>query len=507
MAEYTTPRADAGQTGGTPGPVDILLKYMKSGFRGITGNTFNFCRALCEITEGAIGRTDQASGLVYGWYTLRGQQKDIIQFKENSVYEIIYEINNEITLHLIDQHDYQHLKQCLNIYPLSILISKFEMEKEFKAVLDIYKKRQLEERQRREAKKSKLQQEDTIESILKKIEQSRSDDIIFPIRGIKNIYALIEKGYAPGMCDNPDLWVDAEEFASLYYKNPKNDEELLLIGREKLQAVTEQDRIEYKFAVAKNKDRPRDFRDKYNRFNRIKQDEPPRNWKEDFFKGLDILTTYPEELKNKTVTDLEVMAKAIDGVIIERSQIDEGLLPYDALFKKETRKILVDTLAGQKPLPEIRKNLDYLEHTGMVQPAYRDSLLELMNLEAAGIVLYDHLTKKDREATLAFIQQLPVHKTAGIRKILEGIEIKEVSESQDFKSYIYTKGELSSSESHKKRVKVIVASILKSIPGEINEENITIAMLPYIDELGLDELDRIRQRILELQEVVAARQE
>jgi hypothetical protein len=160
---YTISRAETGQTGETPDPVDILLKYMKSGFRGITGNTFNFCRALCEITEGKIGSADQQGGLVYGWYTLHGQKKDIIQFKGNSVYEIIYEITGEIILHLIDQHDYQHLRQRLNIHPLSILISKFEMEKEYKAALDIYKKRQLEEKQRIVAQKNKLQQEDTIE--------------------------------------------------------------------------------------------------------------------------------------------------------------------------------------------------------------------------------------------------------------------------------------------------------------------------------------------------------
>lgn len=501
------PRANAAHAGTAPDPVTVLLRYMQSGFRGITGNAFNFCRALCELTEGDIGRTELASGLLYGWYTLRGQKKDIIQLQETSAYEIICEINNELTLHLIDPHDYRDLKPQLHIFPLSILINKFEMDKDFKSALDLYRKKQIAEKQRNEDRQNRLQQEDTIDSILKRITQARSGDVLHPIRGIKNIYALIERGFEPGICDNPDLWVDAEEFATLYYKNKLNGEELLLIGKEKLQPVAELDRIEYKFGVAKSKDKPREFHEKHIRFNKALPGEPPRNWKEEFFKGLEILTTYPEELKNKTVADLEVMARAIDNVIIERSRIDEGLLPYDALFNKDTRTILMDTIAGNKPLPEIRKNLDYLEHTGVIQQAYRDCLFELMGMGADGIVLYDHLKKMDREATLACIQQLSPHNKAGIKKILEGIEIRGIAENQDFKEYIYTNGRLGATAIHKKRIKEIVLSILKNIPGKINEENITIAMLPYIDELGLDELDRIRQRILELEEVVAARRQ
>lgn len=490
----------------SPDPIDIVLKYMRSGFRGITASPFNFCRVLCELTEGNIGRTDLENGLQYGWYKAGGQKKDIIKFRDDAVYEIIFEINGEITLHAIDQADYLRLRRNLSLHPVSLLISKFEISKEYKSALDLYRKKQLEERQRIDADKSRLEQEDTIEAVLKKIDNAKSGEIIFPIRGIKSIYALIDWGFEPGLCDNPELWVDAEEYASLYCKNRKDNEELLLIGREKLQAVTEHDRIEYKFLVAKSKDKPQDFRTKFARFNRPKTGEQPRNWKDEFFKGLDVLTKYPEELKNKTVADLDVMARAIDGVIVERSRIDEGLLPVDALFKKDTKKLLEVVFAADKPLSEIRKTLDYFEHTGMVQPAYKDSLHELIKMEVEGIVLYDLLADKDREKTLAFMQNLARPDTVDIRKILEGIEIKEVSENQTFKDYIYTNGAIASSDVHKKRVKEIVAMVLKSIPGKINAENITIAMQPYIEELGLDELDRIKKRILELKEVVANRQ-
>jgi hypothetical protein len=487
-------------------PVDIVLKFMRSGFRGLTASPYNFCRVLCEVTEGNIGSMDQKSGLQYGWYKAGGQKKDIIKFRDNAVYEIIFEINGEITLHAIDQNDYLRLLRQLSLHPLSLLISKFEISKEYKAALDMYRKKQLEERQRLDTDKKRLEQKDTIDSMLRKIDNAKSGDVLFPLRGIKSIYTLIDKGFVPGICDNPDLWVDAEEYSTLYGTGRNGDEEILLIGREKLQAVTEHDRIEYKFLIAKSKDKPREFRAKLARFNRDRPGERLRNWKEEFLKGLDILTRYPEELRNKTEADLDVMARAIDGVIVERSRIEEGLLPVDALFKKETRNVLEIVFAANKPLSEIRKSLDYFEHTGMVQPAYKDSLYELIKMELDGFVLYDHLANKDREKTLAFMRKLAHPDAVDIRKILEGIEIKEISDNQAFKDYIYTNGAIASSEVHRKRVKEIVAIVLKSIPGKVDAENITIAMQPYIEELGLDELDRIKQRILVLKEVVASRQ-
>jgi hypothetical protein len=474
---------------------------MRSGFRGITGSRINFCRVLCEITESTTGKD-----IIYGWYALSGQKKDIIQFQDGSAYEIICEIKDEITFQAIDQDDLRRVQKQLIVHPLSVLISKFRLAKEYRAARDMYKHHQREERRQLEAEKRRLGKQDGIESVLRKIEEADSGDTIFPVKGVRNIKALIELGYVPGICDNPELWVDAEEFASLYYSNLKNGEELLLIGREKLQAVTDQDRIEYKFVVTKNKDKPKDFSEIISRFNRKRPGDPPRNWEEEFFKGLEVLTTYPEELKNKTVADLEVMTQVIDGVIVERIQIEEGLLHVDSLYKKETRKILVEVLVNGQPHSEIRKTLDYFEYTGIVQPAYKDSLFELIKMKAAGIALYDLLAKIDKEKTLDFVRTIPRRDTFDIRKIFEGTEIKEVSENQAFKDYIYTLGAIGTSHIHKKRVKVIVAMILKNIKGEINAKNITVAMLPYIEELGLDELDRIRQRILVLKDLVATQQ-
>ena len=503
----TKPFSDASPGSPARDPIDILLKHMRPGYRGVIGSPLNLCRVLCEITEGMIGRTGRQNGLLYGWYAEGGKKKDIIQFRATSAFEIFREMNGEIALHSIEQQEYQLLRRRLAVLPVPVLINKLGIEKEYKTALDIYRKDQLNLRQRREAEKKRLERENSIESVLKRIESARSGDILFPLRGMKTISALMDRGFEPGICDNPDLWVDAEEFASLYCKNKATGEELLLIGREKLQAVTEQDRIEYKFVVAKSKDKPDDFRVRYSRFNRTREGDSQRNWREEFFQGLAVLTTYPEELMNRTVADLEVMAKAIDGVIDERSRIEEGLLPYDSLFKKQTRAILVDMLTAKKPLPEIRKNLDYFEHTGIIEPAYRDSLYELIRLEQAGVTLYDHLASGDRDKTLELVQTMGKQQSVDIRKILEGIEIRGVSENQAFKDYIYSHGSIRSSEVHKKRVKEIVTLILKNIPGEINAENIMIAMRPFVEELGLEELDRIRQRILELKKVVAMRQE
>ncbi len=500
------PRSTTDTTKTAADPVDIVLKFMRSGFRGLTGSPYNFCRVLCELTEGNIGRTDQENSLQYGWYKAGGQKKDIIKFRDDAVYEIIFEINGEITLHAVDGNDYLRLRRNLSFHPVSLLISKFEITKEYKSALDLYRKKLLEEKEQRDANKKWLEQEETIDAVLRKIENAKSGDVLFPLRGIQNINALIDRGFTPGICDNPDQWVDAEEYSTLYGKSRNGDEEILLIGREKLQAVSEHDRIEYKFLVAKSNDKPGEFSAKLSRFNRTKTGEQPRNWREEFFKGLAVLTTYPEELKNKTEADLDVMVKAIDGVIVERSHIEEGLLPVDALFRKDSRKVLEQVFAANKPLSEIRKTLDYFEHTGMVQPAYKDCLYELIKMELDGFALYEHLANKDRDKTLEFMRKLAHPDAVDIRKILEGIELREISENQAFKDYIYTNGVTGVSDVHKKRVKAIVTLVLKSIPGKIDAENITRAMQPYIEELGLDELDRIKQRILELKEVVANRQ-
>jgi len=501
---FDIPAPGSLRAAGAPDPVDVVLKYMNPGFRCIVGSPLNFCRVLCELTEGAAHRPGKQGGLMYGWYSFGGTKKDILGIPGIMAYEIVREANKEISLKSIDQQEYQRLLRYLNEHPLSVLISKFELEKEYRSAMDIYRKKQDDERLHKEAEQRRTDQEDHIDAILKKIEAAHSDEVIFPIRGIHNIHALIERGYVPGICDNPELWVDADEFASLYFKNSRTGEETLLIGREKLQAVTELSRIAYKFLVAKSKDKPRDFAAKFDRFNKRKPGEAARNWNEDFFKGLDLLTTYPEELKNRTVTDLDIMARAIDGVIGERSRIEEGLLPVEALFQKDTRKVLAALVVGNKPLPEIRKALDYFEHTGMVHAEYKDSLYELIQLGMTGIALYEHLAKKDQEQALDVIQKLPPQHKVDIRKILEGVGIKGVSDSQTFKDFIYTNGEIGSAEIRKKRIKQIVTMILKSIPGEIDAENITAAMQPYIEELGLDELDRIKKRILELKAVVAA---
>lgn len=486
---------------------DMVFKYMRSGFKGIVGSPVNFCRLLCEMNEGMTGGNDHAHSVTYGCYTSGGQKKDVIQLQGESAYEVSYETHRDVTLTSIDPKIYQYMRSTMQMHPVSLLISKFKIEKEYKTALDILRRKQLEEKQYQEAEKRKKDRENDIDTVLTRISRARSGDMIFPVKGMRNILALIDRGYVPGISDNPDVWIDAEEVATLSYRNAQKNEELLLIGREKLQAVSEPDRIEYKFLVIKSSDKPKDFLEKHARFNRKKDGDPSRDWKADFFSGLEILTKYPEELKNKTAADLDVMARAIDVVIGERSRIDEGLIALDSLFRRETGRILAEISETGAPFAEIRKTLDYFEHTGMVKPAYKDCLCELIKMKSAGIVLYDLLARGDRQKTLAYLNSLPQHHTIDMRIILEGTELQTISGNQEFKDYIYTNGALHTPDTRKKRVKVVVALVLKSIPGEINAANITAAMQPYIDELGLDELDKIRQRILELKEVVLDQQE
>ena len=54
-----------------------------------------------------------------------------------------------------------------------------------------------------------------------------------------------------------------------------------------------------------------------------------------------------------------------------------------------------------------------------------------------------------------------------------------------------------------KRVKEIVAEVLKKIPKErLTPRTVTIALTPYVSELGFGRLVKIRERILQLKEMV-----
>jgi hypothetical protein len=56
---------------------------------------------------------------------------------------------------------------------------------------------------------------------------------------------------------------------------------------------------------------------------------------------------------------------------------------------------------------------------------------------------------------------------------------------------------------HDKRVKEIVAEVLKNIPkAKLTSRTITIALAPFVNELGFGRLVKIRERILQLKGMV-----
>jgi hypothetical protein len=139
-------------------------------------------------------------------------------------------------------------------------------------------------------------------------------------------------------------------------------------------------------------------------------------------------------------------------VIDLRQELDKGILPYESVFSKDTAAIIDSIRKNGTPAREIRKALDYFEYTGMIDPQYK-------------AVLQQQIAAATEERTGA---------------------------APDRDDVLYDK-----------RVKEIVAEVLKKIPKErLTARTITIALTPYVSELGFGRLVKIRERILQLKEMV-----
>jgi len=164
------------------------------------------------------------------------------------------------------------------------------------------------------------------------------------------------------------------------------------------------------------------------------------------------LVKYPEELKGRTEEDLGLMADEVEHVIDRRQKLDKGILPYEAVFSRDTRAIIDHIRKNRTPAREIRKALDYFEYTGMIDPQYKAALHQQIMAAAA-------------ERTAA------------------------APERDDLM--------------YDKRVKEIVADVLTKVPRErLTSRTITIALAPYVSELGFGRLVKIRERILQLKGMV-----
>jgi hypothetical protein len=139
-------------------------------------------------------------------------------------------------------------------------------------------------------------------------------------------------------------------------------------------------------------------------------------------------------------------------VIDRRQELDKGILPYEAVFSKDTEAIIDHIRKNRTPAREIRKALDYFEYTGMIDPQYKETLHQRITAATA-----------ERAGTAPRHDDLL----------------------------------------NDKRVKEIVAEVLTKIPKErLTSRTITVALTPYVSELGFSRLVKIRERILQLKEMV-----
>jgi hypothetical protein len=147
------------------------------------------------------------------------------------------------------------------------------------------------------------------------------------------------------------------------------------------------------------------------------------------------------------------MADEVEHVIDRRQELDKGILPYEAVFGRDTTAIIDHIRKNRTPAREIRKALDYFEYTGMIDAQYKTALHRLITAAIAS-------------------------ERTGAAPALDAV--------------LYDK-----------RVKEIVADVLRKIPKErLTARTITIALTPYVSELGFGRLVKIRERILQLKEMV-----
>jgi hypothetical protein len=171
----------------------------------------------------------------------------------------------------------------------------------------------------------------------------------------------------------------------------------------------------------------------------------------EFHEDLIALVKYPEELKGRTEEDLGLMADEVGHVMDRRQELDKGILPYEALFRKDAKAIVAYVVQHRTPAREIRKALDYCEYTGMIDAQFKTELQ----------------------------QQITIATSA------------HAGESQ-VGDMLYDK-----------RVKEIVAEVLRKIPKErLSSKTVTLALAPYVNELGYSRLVKIRERILQLKGMV-----
>lgn len=405
-----------------------------------------FSQILYELTNGQL---DKKQGIV-SYEAVAKTHKDILKFSDGSLFRVVKAKSRlgaaliVVTPHLASMDDLLEAKEA----PLSRLVSEVLMIQEaYKNVAEEYRRAGVKHAANKAVAEYRIISESRLETILQTIEKGKSNETIM-VRGQQNIDALIDLGFVPCLVDNPDNWIDAEEFPGLHYRDMGSKIEVLLTGRERFQPIEEPSRLEFVFLLNRSNDDPEAFAGMARKYRTSRTDGRVyslRELKEDLL----ALVKYPEELKGRTQEDLGLMAVEVGHVIDKRQVLDKGILPYEAVFKKDTAAIIEYIRKNKTPGREIRKALDYFEYTGMIDPEYKETLYrQIMDATRSGTAVDDDLL-------------------------------------------------------HDKRVKEIVAEVLRNIPkGKMTSLTVTLALTPYVSELGFGRLVKIRDRILQLKEML-----
>jgi hypothetical protein len=415
----------------------------------IQGTAEEFSQVLYELT---LGELSKRNGNV-SYEVIATGKKDILKFSDGSLFRVVKtkgllgEVLIVASPHLPTMDDLLEARESL----LSHLVSDSLMIRDaYKRVADEYKRVEVKLAAEKAVAEHRMMRESRLETIVEVIEKARSGETIM-VRGQQNIDALVELGFLRGLVDNPDDWVDAEDFPGLRYRHAQSGIEVLLTGRERFRPIEELSRLEYYFLVHRSDDDPDSFARMVQKFRETKSDSAPYSMKE-FHDDLLSLVKYPEELKGRTVEDLGLMADEVENVMEQRQELDKGILPYEAVFSRDTPAIIDHILKNRTPSGEIRKALDYFEYTGMIDAQYKTALHQQIKAATA-----------ERSAPAPALETV-----------------------------LYDK-----------RVKEIVAEVLKRIPKErLTSRTITIALTPYVSELGFGRLVKIRERILQLKGMV-----
>jgi hypothetical protein len=415
----------------------------------IQGTPEEFAQILYELTEGELNKRNE----MVTYEAIAKGSKHILKFRDGSLYRIVKAKGTisglviVVTPHLPSMEDLLEARET----PLGRLVSDgLAIPDAYKRVVDEYRRVELKLAANRAVAETQTARQSRLENIVATIEKAKSGEKIM-VRGQQNIDELVNLGFVPGLVDNPDNWVDAEDFPGLRYRHARSGIEVILTGRERFRPIEELNRLEFTFLVDRSDDDPAAFKRMAQKFRNIKSDGTPYSLQE-FHADLIALVKYPEELKGRTEEDLGIMADEVEHVIDRRQELDKGILPYEDIFRKDTAAIIAHIQKNKIPAREIRKALDYFEYTGMITPQYKESLHQ----QITAVTAERPAAQSDRDDLL-----------------------------------------------YDKRVKEIVTEVLQKIPKErLTSLTVTVALTPYVNELGFGRLVKIRERILQLKEMV-----